>query len=123
LPRKTVERKDPPVTTSSQSSSSQPDLTRRTTAEEQKNIVGIDLDGGDVDKFMEMFRKGLVSATALHEAAVQNNMALSVEATVRIGRPVREDDGTIGEIVGREVVSGRIEATKRYADDSGQSQS
>jgi hypothetical protein len=94
----------------------EPTLTRFTTAEERANIVGVDLDAGDVTHFMDLVEKGLVSAAAEHEAAVQNDMALSAEVTIRLSRPVRADDGQVAEVVGREIVTGRVTARKVYAD-------
>ncbi|GEM_PF-7112859 len=98
--------------------SSEQKLTRFTTAEERENIVGVDLNDGDVEHFMDLFRMGLVSAAAAHEAAVQDDMGLSVEASVRISRPVRVDGGDVAEVVGRETVTGRIMARKVYIDEA-----
>ncbi len=94
----------------------QPKITRYTTAEEQANIVGVNLSDSDVDHFMDLVRKGLVSAASRHESAVQDDMALSAEVSIRLGRPVRAHDGAIEEVVGRETVEGRLVAHKVYAD-------
>lgn len=93
----------------------EPKLTRFTTAEERENIEGIALDDGDVAHFMDLLSKGLVTAAAASDAAVQDDMALTVETSVRISRPVRDGD-QLAEVVGREVVTGRIKARKVYKD-------
>ncbi|MFJ2087538.1 hypothetical protein ACIOBK_33775 [Micromonospora chokoriensis] len=92
-------------------------LTRYTTAEERENILGVQPDGADVEQFMDLVRMGLVGAASAHEAAVQENMGLTVEASIRVSRPVRAEGGQIEEVVGREVVTGRIAATKLFADE------
>lgn len=93
-----------------------PDLTRYTTDAEKANIVGVNLDENDVTHFMDLVSKGLVTAAAKHDDAVQDDMALSAEVSVRLSRPVRAADGAIEEVVGREVVSGHLTARKVYAD-------
>jgi hypothetical protein len=95
---------------------SQPKLTRYTTKEEQDNIAGVQLDPGDVEHFMDLVNKGLISAAGRHDAAVQNDMGLSAEVTVRLSRPVAAGDGQIEEVVGREVVTGRLKASKVFID-------
>lgn len=96
---------------------SDPKLTRFTTEEERQNITGVNLNEADVDHFMDLFRMGLVGAAAAHEGAVQDDMGLSVEASIRISRPVRDGD-RITDLVGRETVTGRIAAKKVYADET-----
>ena len=93
-----------------------PDLTRYTTPAEKANIVGVDLDPTDVTHFMDLVSKGLVTAAAKHDDAVQDDMALSAEVSVRLSRPVRNADGEVEEVVGREVVTGHLTARKVYAD-------
>ena len=93
-------------------------LTRYTTDEERANIVGVNLDDVGVDHFMDLVRKGLVQAASRHEAAVQDDMALSAEVSIRLSRPVKAASGEIEEVVGRETVEGRITARKVYADES-----
>lgn len=91
-------------------------LTRYTTDAERANIVGVNLSDTDVDHFMDLVRKGLVTAAGRHDAAVQDDMALSAEVSIRLSRPVRAEDGTVDEVVGRETVEGRLMARKVYAD-------
>lgn len=91
-------------------------LTRYTTDTERANIVGVNLADTDVDHFMDQVRKGLVTAASRHDAAVQDDMALSAEVSIRLSRPVRADGGEVEEVVGREVVEGRLMARKVYAD-------
>jgi hypothetical protein len=94
----------------------QPKLTRYTTPAERANIAGIQLDDADVSHFMDLINKGLVTAAAAADGAVQEDMGLSAEVTVRLSRAVRADDGTVEELVGREVVEGRIKARKVFKD-------
>ncbi|WP_018588699.1 hypothetical protein [Salinispora arenicola] len=91
-------------------------LTRYTTAQERQNIAGVTLADEQVSYFMDMVSKGLTGAVQAHDSAVQDDMALSAEVTVRLSRPVQTDDGTVEEVVGREVVTGRLTARKVYKD-------
>lgn len=91
-------------------------LTRFTTDEERENILGIELDAADVDKFVDLVRSGLVEAAADHDTPVQDNFALRAETTIRLSRPVRAGDGRIVDHVGREVLEGTIRAKKVYKD-------
>src|SRR5689334_6028021 len=100
----------------SELTTSQPKLTRYTTPEERDNIAGDGLNPTDVETFMDLVGKGLISAANRHDAAVQNDMGLSAEVTVRLSRPVATDDGVIDEVVGREVVTGRLQAQKVFID-------
>lgn len=92
------------------------ELTRYTTEKERANIVGINLDEMDVEHVMDLVRKGLVSAAQRHEAAVQDDMALSAEVTVSLRRPVQGADGQIDILTGSETISGRLTARKVYED-------
>ena len=90
-------------------------VTRYTTPEERKAIERIDLDPSDLDEFMTLLRKGLIEAAAVHEAAVQDNMALRVETTVRLSRPVyNEKTDRVEDLTGTTAVTGEINATKVY---------
>lgn len=91
-------------------------LTRYTTPQERQNIAGVTLADDQVSYFMDMVSKGLAGAVQAHDSAVQDDMALSAEVTVRLSRPVKTDDGTVEEVVGREVVTGRLTAHKVYKD-------
>lgn len=91
-------------------------LTRFTTPEERRNIVGVTLAENDVTHFMDLVNKGLTEAVSVHDSAVQDDMALSAEVTIRLSRPVKAEDGAIEEVVGREVVTGRLTARKVYED-------
>lgn len=94
----------------------EPRLTRLTTQEERENIAGITLDQGTVDYFLDLVNKGLVSAAAAHDDAVQEDMALSAEVTIRLNRPARADNGEVVEVVGRELVTGQLKARKVFKD-------
>ncbi len=96
--------------------SEEPKLTRYTTAEEQAHIVGIDLDPTDVAHFLDLVEKGLVTSAAAHEAAVQNDMGLHAEVSVRLSRPVADGEGGVDEVIGRETVTGKIQARKVFDD-------
>jgi hypothetical protein len=91
-------------------------ITRYTTAEERENIIGIELDASDVDKFVELVRAGLVEAAADHEGAVQDNFALRAENSIRLSRPVRDENGQVVDLVGRELLEGTIRGRKVYKD-------
>ena len=92
-------------------------VTRYTTPEERANISGIELDHGDVEHVMGLVRKGLVGAAAMHEGAVQEDMALTANVTVTLTRGgIADDDGKVGELVGEEEVGGTIRARKQFLD-------
>ncbi|MFJ4623629.1 hypothetical protein [Streptomyces sp. NPDC088812] len=92
-------------------------VTRYTTPEERANISGIELDPGDVEHVMDLVNKGLVSAAAMHEGAVQEDMALSAEVTVTLTRGgIAGADGKVDELVGTEKVGGTIHARKTFLD-------
>jgi hypothetical protein len=91
-------------------------ITRFTTAEERENIAGIELDSVDVDHFVDLVRKGLVDAAADHEAAVQDNFALRAETSIRLSRPVRNEQGEVVDVVGRGLLEGTIRGRKVYKD-------
>lgn len=95
---------------------SEHDVTRYTTPQERNNIVGIALDPTDVDAFVDLIKKGLVEAAADHETTVQDNFALRAETTVRLSRPVRDENGQVVEHVGRELLEGTIRGRKVYVD-------
>lgn len=91
------------------------DLSRPTTSDEREAIDRIELKDDDLDKFMDLLRKGLIEASAAAEQAVQDNFALRVETSIRVSRPVYDkSDHTIGEVVGRKDVSAKIAAKKVY---------
>ena len=92
-------------------------VTRYTTPEERANISGIDLNPDDVAHVMDLVRKGLASAAAMHEGAVQEDMALTAKVAVTLTRGgIADDDGTVGELVGEEEVGGTIRARKQFLD-------
>jgi hypothetical protein len=93
-------------------------LTRFTTPEERENIAGIELEPDDIDHFMDLLRKGLIEAAAIHEGAVQENFGLSVETTISLSRPVKGEDGAVVELEGKERVEGRLRARKVFHDPS-----
>lgn len=91
-------------------------LTRFTTEGERENIAGISLNDEDVDNFLEQMRLGLIDAAQMHDTAVQDNMGLRVETTVRLSRPVRSEDGEVVEHVGRATVEGNVRGAKMFLD-------
>ncbi|KOG63995.1 hypothetical protein ADK76_10820 [Streptomyces griseoflavus] len=92
-------------------------VTRYTTPEEKANIAGIDLNADDVDYVMDLVKKGLVGAAALHEAAVQEDMALGANVTVALTRGgIAAEDGGDEELTGTEEVTGTIRARKIFLD-------
>ncbi len=92
------------------------DITRFTTPEERNNTLGVELEKADIEHFTELLRKGLVEAAAEHVHAVQNNFALRAEMSVRLSRPVRNEQGEVTELVGRNLLEGVIRARKIYID-------
>lgn len=92
-------------------------VTRYTTPEEQANISGIELNTDDVAHVMDLVKKGLVGAAAMHEGAVQEDMALTANVTVTLTRGgIADEDGKVGELVGTEEVGGTIRARKQFLD-------
>jgi len=91
-------------------------LTRFTTTEERENTKCIELDTADLEKFMELLRSGMIEAAAEHVAAVQDNFALRAEMTIRLSRPVRDNQGEVTELVGRNMLEGTVRARKVYYD-------
>jgi hypothetical protein len=90
-------------------------VTRYTTPEERAKVERIDLDPKDIDEFMELLKKGLVEAAGAHDAAVQNNIALSAEVSVRLSRPVyNEKLNLVEELVGTSTVKSALSASKIY---------
>jgi len=67
---------------------------------------------------MALLRKGLIEAAAVHEKAVQDNMALRVETTVRLSRPVyNEQRDRVEDLTGTTAVTGEINARKIFKQD------
>jgi hypothetical protein len=92
-------------------------VTRYTTPEERANISGIELDPGDVAHVMDLVSKGLVGAAAMHEGAVQEDMALTAKVTVTLTRGgIADGEGKVGELVGTEEVGGTIRARKQFLE-------
>ncbi|MFE4263508.1 hypothetical protein [Streptomyces sp. NPDC056883] len=92
-------------------------VTRYTTDEEKANIAGIDLNPDDVAHVMDLVHKGLVGAAAMHEAAVQEDMALSAKVTVTLTRGgIATADGAVEELTGTEEVTGLVRASKVFLD-------
>lgn len=92
------------------------ELTRFTTAEERDNIAGIALDQSDVAEFLDQLKKGLLDAAQMHDTAVQDNFGLRAETTVRLSRPVRDQDGAVVEHVGHQMITGTIRGEKIFVD-------
>ena len=99
-----------------QDTKTQPKITRYTTEQERDNIAGVVLDPSDVQHFMDLVSKGLITAAGRHDSAVQADMGLSAEVTVRLSRPVVGDNGDLEELVGRETVTGHLKAHKVFID-------
>lgn len=90
-------------------------VTRYTTPDERASVERIDLNPEDVDQFMELLRNGLVEAASAHDAAVQNNMALTAEVSVRLSRPVyNENEDKVEQLTGSTTVSGNLGAKKVF---------
>ncbi len=92
-------------------------VTRYTTPEEKENIAGIDLDADDVQHVLDLVNKGLVGAAALHEAAVQENMALGANVIVSLTRGgIAAGDGSVEDLTGTEEITATIRARKIFLD-------
>jgi hypothetical protein len=91
-------------------------LTRFTTLEERENIAGIALNPEDVDSFLSELKKGLMDAAQMHDTAVQDNFGLRAETTVRLSRPVRDEDGSIVDHVGIRMATSTIRGEKIFVD-------
>ena len=90
-------------------------VTRYTTDEEREKIKRIDVNPEDIENVMELLRNGLIEAAGSHDAAVQDNMALSAEFTVRLSRPVyNKDEDSVEELVGKKEVKTTVRAKKVY---------
>lgn len=88
-------------------------VTRFATEDERQAVERIDLDPRELDNVMEMLRKGLIEAASIHEAAVQDNMALRVETSIRLSRPVYNDESdSVEELVGKAEVQSEVTAKK-----------
>lgn len=92
-------------------------LTRYTTEEERANIVGVTVNDQDLQHVLDLVSKGVVQAAQRHEAAVQDDMALSYAVSVELARPVQGDNGQPEIFRSREEITGRLTATKHYADE------
>jgi len=96
-------------------------VTRYTTEEEQHAVERIDLNAEDLDEFMTLLRKGLVEAAACHEKCVQDNMALRVETTFRLSRPVyNSETDRVEDFAGVTTVTSEIKAAKVYKTEEQQ---
>lgn len=92
-------------------------VTRYMTPDERAKVERIDLNPEDVDQFMELLRNGLVEAASAHDAAVQNNMALTAEVSVRLSRPVyNETEDKVEQLTGSTTVSSNLEAKKVFKE-------
>lgn len=91
-------------------------LSRFTTDAERANISGINLNEADVDQFLTMMKKGLLSAAGVHDAAVQDNFGLRADVTVRLSRPINDGAGGVTEVESFSAETGEIRASKAYID-------
>ena len=90
-------------------------VTRLLTPEERARVERINLDPKDIDHFLDLVRRGLVQAASAHDAAVQDNVGLSVEASIRLTRPVyNQETDSVEELKGKSEVQGQIAAKKIY---------
>lgn len=89
-------------------------LTRYTTAEEREKIKGVSFKQEEVEKFMEMVQKGLLEAASAHEAAVQDNMTLSAEVSIKLSRPVQNKNDGVDHLKGKSKTTMKIQANKEY---------
>ncbi|WP_327357786.1 hypothetical protein [Streptomyces sp. NBC_01304] len=92
-------------------------VTRFTTPEERANIAGITLNDDDIEHVLSLVSKGLVGAAAMHEGAVQEDMALSARVTIELTRGGIDDgEGNVSDLTGTEEVTGTIRAQKIFLD-------
>ncbi|AOJ70005.1 MULTISPECIES: hypothetical protein [Burkholderia] len=90
-------------------------ITRRTTDEERAQIERIDLNDGDIERLVDLFRDGLRETAQFHSAAVQNNFQIRAEVSVRLSRPIQSEDGArVEEIVSRSTIDETIESKKVF---------
>ncbi|NHU42994.1 hypothetical protein [Rhodococcus sp. A14] len=95
-------------------------VTRYTTEEERAKVERIELDPDDLDGFMDLLRKGLLEAASTHDAAVQNCMNLTAELSIRLSRPVyNEERDLVENLEATEIVRGELRAKKIMKEDTG----
>lgn len=93
-------------------------VSRFTTPHEQTLIDEIEIEAEDLDEFMELLRQGMIQAAQPHKHAVQDNFALRVETTIRLSRPVyNEEEDSVEELIGEEKLKGKLMGRKRYQQD------
>ena len=88
-------------------------VSRLLPAEEQAAIESIELEAHELDEFMEKLRQGMIQAASASKHAVQDNFALRVETTIKLSRPVyNEETDKVEDLVGKAEVSGEVKARK-----------
>jgi hypothetical protein len=92
-------------------------LTRKTTQAERDLIESIEVNAEDLERFMEQFRQGLLTASQGMKHAVQDAPALRADVSIRISRPVLSDSGDfIENLVDSVDIAGQINANKKYKE-------
>jgi hypothetical protein len=90
-------------------------VTRYSTDEERAAVDRIDISAEDLEEVMKLVRRGLLEAALVHEGAVQENFALRVETSVRLSRPVyNEESDQVEELVSRAEVDTTVNAHKIF---------
>jgi hypothetical protein len=90
-------------------------LTRRLTAEERAMVSGVKLNEEDVDRLVEKFRNSITQASGASSGAVQDDMTMNAEITVRLSRNVvSADQKRVEELVERTTVSEVLHASKIF---------
>jgi len=90
-------------------------VTRYTSAEEREKIERIELNDEDIHHFMELLKNGLIEAASVHDAAVQDNMALSAEFSVKLSRPVyNEKTDSVESLSGKSEINSVVRARKVF---------
>lgn len=90
-------------------------VTRVLTAAEKALVSGVVLNEQDVDRLVEKFRNSLTDAAITHSGAVQDDININAEVTVRLSRHVEADDHKkVNELIEREVITDVVRGSKVY---------
>lgn len=90
-------------------------ISRYTTDEEKKEIIGITLDDEDVERLILQFRNSLQHSALAANGAVQDNSTIFAEVSLRLSRNVQSKDGSrIEQLVSRDTVEGEVGFKKEY---------
>ena len=64
-----------------------------------KPDLAVEFDQASIERFSRLLRDGLMEAAAIHEGAVQNNVALSATTTISLRTSDDQDTSKPGEAV------------------------